>query len=475
MLEKEIDVEDQSFNDEFGLEAQKRFISLLIFDESWALMNGFDIIRPEYFENRVLNRICKWIHSYYEKNKAIPTKLVLMQEAQDFLNEANVSSSTKEYFIYKDAIDTIYCTEGGIAELEFFKEKAVAFVRQMRWKKALENAGRALKISNFEDAIAKFKEVLAVGIENDLGLDFDTMDEDVFLHDLGENYDTQNMIKTGIPDWDKALGGGFVRDNLHIVGAPPGGGKSRTMAFLATQAIKDLKKVIFISLELSKLETMANIKACATGISTNDLLKIENREIYKTKVTTFKNTFGPNLMVQFYKPATVTADTIYNYIQKVIQYKKEKLGIDWKPDVIFLDYLDKLLPTQKLKGSLYEDIGGVADDCKNLAITFHCPVVTGSQLGKFTWNVKGNEVVNLDSLAESSRKAHLAHSITTINVNPGEKAQGKARLFMAKSRSGSPGKTIFIEQNLGKCLLTQVPEWDPVTLQGTDTYTVKGA
>lgn len=78
-------------------------------------------------------------------------------------------------------------------------------------------------------------------------------------------------------------------------------------------------------------------------------------------------------------------------------------------------------------------------------------------------------------MAESSRKAHLAHSITTINVNPGEKAQGKARLFMAKSRSGSPGKTIFIEQNLGKCLLTQVPEWDPVTLQGTDTYTVKGS
>ena len=44
---------------------------------------------------------------------------------------------------------------------------------------------------------------------------------------------------------------------------------------------------------------------------------------------------------------------------------------------------------------------------------------------------------------------------------------------MAKSRSGKPGTTIYIEQNLGKCLLYEVDPWDPETLQGTTGYTIK--
>jgi hypothetical protein len=69
----------------------------------------------------------------------------------------------------------------------------------------------------------------------------------------------------------------------------------------------------------------------------------------------------------------------------------------------------------------------------------------------------------------------LAHTITTVNANPGEKAVCKARLFMAKSRSGKPGTTIYIEQNLGKCLLYEVDPWDPDTLQGTVNYSFKSS
>lgn len=464
---------EHSFEEEFNTDVQKKFIGLLVQDKLWAELNGFGIITPDLFENRILHNICQWIHSYYKKRKDIPTKLILKEKAKELTYEGKAKYN--DYFLYEQALEDIYTIEGGEAAKEEWKEKAIKFVRNIKWKQALANGSTAFDTNNVEQAIEKFKEVLTIGSENDLGIDLSERNVDDFLIELGQTYDKTNMIHTGIPGWDAALGGGFVKDNLHIIGAQPGGGKSKLMAFLAKQALMESKKVIFITLELSEVETEANMRISFSGISFSDMLNPIYKQEFETKNEIFSKTFSQDCIIKFYKPATVTADTITNFIQKVIQYKKEKYNIDWKPDVIFLDYLDKLLPTQKVKGSLYEDIGGVADDCKNLAITFHCPVITGSQLGRATWNIKGSEVISLDSLAESARKAHLAHTITTINYNPGEKAVCKARLFMAKSRSGKPGTTIYIENNLTKCLMYEVDPWDPDTLQGTVNYSIKSS
>lgn len=283
------------------------------------------------------------------------------------------------------------------------------------------------------------------------------------------------MLQTGIPACDKALGGGFVKKNLHLIGAAPGGGKSKTMAFLTKQALLNFKKVIFITLELSEVETQANIHCAITGLNMYQMLDPENRKEFDHKLAMFKSNFNPQCVVKFYKPGAITADTIHNFIQKVIQHKEETLGIKWKPDVIFVDYLDKLLPTQKVKGNIYEDVGGVATDLKNLAITFDCPVISGSQLGRYTWSIKGDQVVNMDAIAESAQKIHLAHSLTTLNANPAEKEQGKVRLYLAKSRSGIPGTVVWCNNDLGKCKIEETEPWDPNTMITTTTFTIKDA
>lgn len=818
-----------SFDEEFDLTIQKKFLGLLVLDKTWSELSGLEAIKAEYFDDPVLYNICKWIHDYYKKYKDIPTKTILKEKAKEFVN--NGGHSLQEFYWYTDALEQIYEIDGGESSLNYYRDKAVAFVRQQIWKKTLQNAGKVFSLTNYNTALEQFQQIMSIGCENDLGLDLGNITSDEILALIGDTYDKSNMVRTGIPSWDSALGGGFVRDNLHLIAACPGGGKevsvntpiltpdgwklakeikigdyligrngkptqvlgvypqgisqnykitfndksitncginhlwgvydtgtrksnelktlslkeilekglfkkcsekrkisgrkpqvrwkiplvepvkfdkkeyiispynmgallgdghfgkesiclscsekskpiiekfikelpeslkvvlhkqpenscpqytiqpkirysknniykqeinrlklkntisrtkfipkeyllgsveqridllrglmdtdgtsdkgckisyatiskqlakdvvelvqslgglahinlksrkpreshkfkdetyynviinininpftieyksknwhetkysryitnveqqedvesvcfkvsaedelfvmenytvthnSRMMAYLTKSALEDMKKVVFITLELNEAETMANILTSMTGLTLHDMLKPENRQQFEEKRAMFQNTYASDCVVKFYKPSTVTCDTIQNYIFKLIQHKKEVSGIDWKPDIIFLDYLDKLLPTQKVKGNMYEDIGGVADDCKNLAITFRCPVVSGSQLGRVSWNLNGDEVISMASISDSARKAHLAHSLTTINVNPGEKELGKARLFMAKSRSGQPGKTIFIEQNLGKCLMYETDPWDPKTLQGTTVYTIKG-
>ena len=78
--------EEISFEEEFDLNIQRKFLGLLVLDKTWAELNGIKIIKPEYFEDTVLYNICKWIHKYYDKYKDIPTKLILKETAKDYVN-----------------------------------------------------------------------------------------------------------------------------------------------------------------------------------------------------------------------------------------------------------------------------------------------------------------------------------------------------------------------------------------------------
>ena len=64
----------QSFDEEFNLPVQKKFLSVMIHDKQWTLLNGLEVIKPEYFENHYLQHICKEICAYCKKHTAIPPR-----------------------------------------------------------------------------------------------------------------------------------------------------------------------------------------------------------------------------------------------------------------------------------------------------------------------------------------------------------------------------------------------------------------
>lgn len=464
--------ETDAFDAEFNIQMQKNFLSLLVIDKDWAMLNGIDILKPEYFENRMLANICKWITDYIQEFKAIPSQLILEEKAKDYVNNSKIGMS--EFYAYTTTLAEIYDFTD-INNLEYYKQKATEYIRKICWKKALLQAGSALSENTYEAALEKFKYVLSLGSEKDLGLDLSKLTTNEFLTAIGETYDKANMLPTGIPSWDKALGGGFVKNNVHIIAAPPGFGKSRTMAYLTNQALLRNKRVIFITLELTEAEVASIIYSAATKMSQQDLIDPKNRKEFEEKKNKFLDNYGMQVLIKFYKPNSISTNTIHNYIQKVCSAKSKELNMDWKPDLIVLDYMDKLLPTTRIKGNIYEDNGNVATDCKNLAISFSCPVITGSQLGRVSWNLTGNSVVSMDSIAESAQKVHIAHSMTTINATPAEKNLMRARFYVAKSRTGKPNTVIYCEQDLGRCDITEVEPWDVETLQSTATFKIKSA
>lgn len=460
-----------SFESEFNIPVQEKILSLLIFESEWAKLDGLEIIKPEYFENKSLKAICTWIHRYYKEHKDTPTKEVLENEAKDYVNTYNLPD--KDYYAIVDKIENIYYLEES-RDMEYFKQKAIDFVRQTEWKKALARGGDCFKKGNFNDAVEAFKKVLSIGSETNLGIDLSETDPNKILDAIKDSYDPDRMIKTGIDSLDKALGGGLVKNSLSLFAATSGGGKSKFLSFLTKECLKRKKRVIYISLELTEEETMQNILTAMTGLSLSDLMKEEKRGFFNEQVSKFRTNFSDNVIVKFYKPNAITADTVHNFIQKVINVKKGKGQLDWRPDIIILDYMDKMLPVDRVKNaSIYETGANVASDCKNLAITFECPVVTGSQVGRSAWNLSGDEVVSIASVAESAAKIHLCHNFISFNQNPNEKERGLSRFYVGKARSGHTGKLIYMEHNLSTNFFKEHEPWTQESLKGTVPQTVK--
>lgn len=461
-----------SFENEFTLAVQEKILSLLIFEPEWAKLDGLEIIKSEYFENKALRAICSWIHRYYKDNKDTPTKAVLLQEAQDYANRFNLPD--KDYYAIEDKINNIYYLEES-RDMEYFKQKAIDFVRQIEWKKALARGGECFKQGNFEAAVNAFKNILSIGSETNLGIDLsEEKDGNRIIDAIKDSYDPDKMIKTGIDELDEALGGGLVKNSLSLFAATSGGGKSKFLSFLTKECLKKFKRVIYISLELTEEETMQNILTSITGFSLGELMKEKNRNSFNESLKHFRTAYSDNVVVKFYKPNAITADTVHNFIQKVINVKKSKGQYDWKPDIIILDYMDKMLPVERVKNaSIYETGANVASDCKNLAITFECPVVTGSQVGRSAWNITGDEVVSIASVAESAAKIHLCHNFISFNQNPNEKERGLSRFYVGKARSGKTGKLIYMKHNLSTNHFEATQPWTQESLKGTVPQTIK--
>ena len=76
-----------TFNDKrFSLDIQKGFIRTLIYDDEWAMANGFRLLQADYFEDITLYNIFSILKDYYKNYKAIPSLQILKNNIETIKN-----------------------------------------------------------------------------------------------------------------------------------------------------------------------------------------------------------------------------------------------------------------------------------------------------------------------------------------------------------------------------------------------------
>jgi replicative DNA helicase len=236
------------------------------------------------------------------------------------------------------------------------------------------------------------------------------------------SHDLDCQSQQGGDEIDNITSGGLGRNELGVVIAPTGAGKSMALVHLGSEAIKEGKTVVHYTLELQDTVVACRYDSCITQYPLSDLSNFKD-EIYEE----IKDLDG-TLIVKEYPTKSASTNTIKAHLSRLV-----KRGIE--PGMIIVDYADLLRPVVIRKEkraeleSIYEELRGISNE-------FNCPVWTASQTNRSGLNA---EVVTMEQISEAFNKCFVSDFICTLSRTIEDKQNNRAKMFIAKNRNGPDG------------------------------------
>lgn len=160
-------------------------------------------------------------------------------------------------------------------------------------------------------------------------------------------------IPTGIKDIDQALGGGFMRQWLCLLGAPPGAGKTALAQWIFEGMAQRGTTCLYLNLEMSREQMLARSisRIAAQGgdrVTPAEVLQgykwtIEQEDAVKTAADKYRRTIAPRMV---YNP--IGEDTNIDSILKYITEEAERAEAAGLPaPIVILDYLQVVTGGQR--------------------------------------------------------------------------------------------------------------------------------
>ena len=187
------------------------------------------------------------------------------------------------------------------------------------------------------------------------------------------------FCKTGFYDLDKQLGGGMFRQGMYVVGARPGMGKTTLALNIAENIASADKPVLFVSLEMSRVQIISKRIAMASLISYTDIMTGRLRD-YELK------TADSILDRVITRPFAMT-DKSSMTAAEILRAAKQVDGLQ----AVVVDYLGLVRPSEEAqKKPRYEQITEISAGLKAMAKSLDVPVLVLAQLNRESTNRAGS-------------------------------------------------------------------------------------
>jgi len=396
-----------------GWSFQIKLVKQLIEDNKFC-EGIIDIIDPKYFDNEYLRLIVASIKNYYENYETVPTYDTIFQLIRVEIKRDIARDSAIEMVKEVKSSDNKDCLHT--------QEVSTKFCKQQELKKATSKIQNILDSGDFDrydECEEILKEALLVGGEKDNGIDvFHAIDE--VLSD-----DFRNPIPTGLLGIDNLMDGGLSKGELGVILAPFGVGKTTLITRMANTAYNLGYNVVQIFFEDNPKVIQRKHMTCWSEIPLNELT--ERREEVKSLLPHFKEKEG-NLILKKMPSDGTTINHIKQYLRKLTSNGT-------KPDVVFIDYMDCVVPSKQFKDE-YQGEGNVMRQFETMI----------SELDVVGWTaVQGNrssigaDVVKADMIGGSIKKGQIGHFIISVAKTLEQKEEGTATMAILKSRFGKDG------------------------------------
>jgi len=311
-----------------------------------------------------------------------------------------------------------------VLDVEFIKEQSVDFCRKQTLKKAMIESVGLLQTCSFDEISETINKALKLGSENNFGYDY--------LADFDKRFEPKirNPVSTGWSEIDVITKGGLGRNELGVVIAPTGAGKSMVLVHLGTQALLEGKTVVHYTLELQDTVIASRYDSCLTGFPLTNITDFKE-EIYE-KVKDLQG----GLIVKEYPTKSASTNTIRSHLSRLV-----KKGVE--PGMIIIDYGDLLKPVIVRKEKRNE-LESIYEEMRALSAEFNCPVWTASQTNRSGLNA---EVVTMEQISEAFNKCFVADFIFSVSRTIEDKQANTGKVFVAKNRNGPDGMVYPIKMD----------------------------
>lgn len=423
----------------FDSDFQKKLVRTIYQDGTFAA-SLVGLLEPESFESRVLKWIVEKIFWYHDQYKTHPSKMVLEREAKKSVRigtvqGADITALAKALV----GLDTV------TPDRSYIEDEVFRFIKRANVAKSLQAIDKAIRTGDFDLVDTEMQKAAAFkpARTNEFGK---TASHNVLDRVKRRLRQQEFGVTSGTPV-DRAMKSeGIQRKQVGIVIGPTGRGKTATLVHHAASAAEDGKSVLYVSCELDEDDTLDRIDARLCGIDLN-LLKKKPKTIQELYVNRLKDV-GDRLHVKFYPPGTLTVGGIRAYIKKL-----ETIG--FYPDLIIVDYVDLLRPSQRFDaGDEYAAQGSVVRELRGLMGELNIACWTACQANRGALDA---EVVDKQHVADSFQKIMIADVVVTLCQTLEEKARETMRIFLAKNRNGYDGMEFYIKMDTAQCRITEIP------------------
>jgi replicative DNA helicase len=364
---------------------ENQIFSNLIVNENYA-RKVVPFLNAEYFTERTDRILFEEYEKFFIKYGKLPNKEILKIEV------GNRTDVTEEQVkLISSSVDDF---SDGATNEDWLVESTEKFCKD----KAVYNAIiKSIKIidgkdkNHNQDAIVSLlSDALAVSFDSHVGHDY--------IENADDRYDFYHRVEEKIPfDIDllnKITNGGLSKKTLNIILAGTGVGKSLAMCHFASSFLMQGKNVLYITMEMAEEKIAERIDANLLELSMESL-KVTEKRIFDSRIEKIKNKTNGKLIVKEYPTASAHSGHFRALIEEL------KMKRDFKPDVIFVDYLN-ICASQRLRMGAnvnsYTYIKSIAEELRGLAVESNVPIVSATQTTRSGYS---NSDVGLEDTSES--------------------------------------------------------------------------
>jgi replicative DNA helicase len=400
-----------------GLEYQRRLANQLLTDNRFA-ESILDIIVPSHFDDPILRVFTAEMKEAFDEDEVVldieSLKIRLASKTNDEITQQKNLANLK-------MIQEIECKD-----VYHIQDTAMKFFKQQNLKRAMDQINFIIEKGNLDDYAhceALIKEALEAGDNKDDSVDVTDNIEEVIKEDY------RDPIPTGIPGLDPIMNGGLAKGELGIILAALGVGKTTLITKMASHAKDCGYNVVQIFFEDLPKQIQRKHLACWTGINISELSEPQHRD-YIIKTNEEKKSSGGTLKLKRMAGDSTT-------IPKIKKYLKGLISKGFKPDIILLDYIDKVQPSRRFDDNNIAE-GAVMSEFESMLYELDVAGWTAIQGNRSSINT---EFVETDQMGGSIKKAQIGHFIMSAAKSLEQRDNKTANMAILKSRFGSDGIT----------------------------------